>query len=148
MRRNYKQQDVNTTDTPKTNYVPATPTEKGESENTKDSIVKQQGDTPSSTSTTPGQKKSVTPVITNANGSINGYVSGIFEEGGTCTATFTMDSKVLSKTSAGFGNVSYTQCAPINLEPGFLSPGTWRITLKYSSTTAEGSSAPQTVEVH
>ncbi len=129
------------------NYAPATEPEKKQAEDNKDRIVEEQKQTPTSSNSS-GSKKSVTPTITSTSGSVKGSVAGIFEEGGTCTATFTKDGTSLSRTSAGFQNVSYTQCAPINFSDNFLSPGTWTVTLNYSSATAEGTSASQTVEVN
>lgn len=136
-----------TTDTGQTvNYTPATTEEKKEAEDKKEEIVKQKDQKENTTSPSTG-KVVVKPTITNTTGSINAYVSGIFEEGGTCTAIFTKDSTTLTKTAAGFQNVSYTQCAPIDVEPGFLSPGQWTIIVKYVSDKSEGSSDPQTIEV-
>ena len=132
---------------PTINYTPGTATEKKETEDNKDRIVNEQQQTPASSSDT-GNKKTVTPIITSSTGSVRGSVNGIFEEGGTCTATFKKSDTTLTRTSAGFQNVSYTQCAPIAINDGFLSPGTWSVTLSYSSATAEGTSQSQTVEVN
>jgi hypothetical protein len=133
---------------PTINYEPATDEEKKQAEDTKNKIVKQQEaqqDKPTSPS---AQKTSVKPTITSTTGSVNAYVNGIFEEGGVCTATFTKNESVLSKTSAGFQNASYTQCAPMNLESGFLSSGRWSVTVRYSSDTSEGTSESQIIEVN
>lgn len=135
--------------TPTVKYAPATPAEKQQATDAKDKIVAQKNNTtttPDATSTSDG-KKNVTPTITNTNGSVNAFVAGIFEDGGTCTATFKKDSNVLTKSSTGFENVSYTQCAPIDLGGGFLSAGIWSVTVSYSSSTATGVSASQTMEV-
>lgn len=70
--------------------------------------------------------------------SIKGYVADVFEDGGTCTATATQDQKTITKTSEGFRNVSYTQCAPIEWGTP-LSSGTWSISLSYDSPTSQGS---------
>lgn len=132
---------------PTINYAPASDTDRKENDDTKDRIVNEQKQNPS-TDPAPTQKKAVTPTITGTTGSIKAYVNGIFEEGGTCTATFTKDGTTLTKSSAGFQNVSYTQCAPISIGDGFLSPGTWSMTLNYSSATAEGTTASQQIEVN
>lgn len=131
---------------PTINYGPATPAEKEQTEDNKDRIVKEQNQ--ETTPTDPSQKKSVLPTVTGTTGSIKAYVSGIFEEGGTCTATFTKDGTTLSRASAGFQNVSYTQCAPINISDGFLSPGTWSMVVAYSSSAAEGKTTAQNIEVN
>jgi hypothetical protein len=136
-----------TTDTGQTvNYSPATKAERKEANDKKDEIVKEQEQKQADTAT-PNNKASVKPTITNTTGSVNAYVSGIFEEGGTCTAIFTKASTTLTKTTPGFQNVSYTQCAPINLETGFLSTGQWTLIVKYDSEKSSGSSDPQTIEV-
>ena len=105
--------------------------------------------TPGASSTNPGSKKQVTPVITNASQEqINAYVPGVFEEGGSCTATLTKGNKTVTKTSTGFQNVSYTSCAPINISGQLTERGTWSLVLSYNSTTAEGKSAAASLEVH
>lgn len=131
-------------------YEAATKIEKQEAENNKNNIVKSQqnkNNNPSSPNTST-QKQTVKPTITNTNGSINAYVSGIFESGGTCTATFTKGSTTLTKTSAGFENVSYTQCTPINIDSSFLESGSWTVFIKYNSEKSEGMSDSQQMEVY
>ncbi len=128
--------------------TPATKQERSEAEQKKKELAQSQAqanNSPQDSST----KKQVNVVITNANQSVvNAYVSGVFEEGGTCTATFSSGSKSLTKTSTGFQNASYTQCPPLNLEAGFLSAGSWKVTVSYTSATAEGVSAAQTIEAN
>lgn len=128
------------------NYAPATAAEKKEAEDNKDRIVKMETQTKNSPSSTI-EKTAVKPIITNTTGSINAYISGIFEKDGTCTAIFTKGSIQLTKTAAGFQNVSYTQCAPIALDPGYLSPGSWTVLVKYTSEKSDGSSDSQIIEV-
>lgn len=127
------------------NYNQASPVEKKETEDHKDSLVKEQANTPP---TATSDKNTVKPTITNANQTtVNAYISGIFEENGSCTATFTKGSSTLTKSSVGFQNVSYAQCAPINIDPGFLSNGSWIVSVKYSSEKSEGISDSQQIEV-
>lgn len=93
---------------------------------------------------TPSGKKQVYPVVTSVSSSeVKAYVEGVTEDGGTCTATATQGSLVESDSSTGFANVSYTSCPPINLS---LAPGSWVITLSYTSNTSEGKTT-QTFEV-
>lgn len=133
------------------NTQPATEQEKTETEQHKEQLPSASGSTGQNTndgSTNTGQKKTVKPTITDtSNNSIKAYVSGVFENDGACTAIFTKDGKTLTKSSPGFENVSYTQCEPINFESGFLSPGKWSVTVKYSSATAEGTSEPKSMNV-
>ncbi len=128
------------------NYTPSTAEEKNEADDNKDRIVKLETQKLNNTSSTI-EKTTVKPTITNTAGSINAYISGILEKDGTCTAVFTKGSIQLTKTAAGFQNVSYTQCAPIELEPGFLSDGSWTVLVKYKSDKSEGSSDSQIIEV-
>lgn len=140
---------VPVTGVPTINYAPATPAEKNETEDTKSKIVTDQNNAASSnTGTAAASKKAVTPTITEASkNSVKAYVTGIFEENGTCVATFTKGSTTLTKSSTGFQNVSYTQCAPMTLESGFLSTGSWSVSVHYASAAAEGSSTVQHIEV-
>ncbi len=91
----------------------------------------------------------MTVVITaQSSSSVNAYVSGVIEDGGACTATFTKDGSNFSNSSASIANVSYTQCAPIRPDTNKLSSGTWKVTVSYKSETAEGVSTPATFEVN
>jgi hypothetical protein len=127
------------------NLATATEEEKQQAADNKDRIVEEQNNKPQPTQNSPTPtpaKKQVTVTITNANkDTVNAYVSGIFEDGGTCTATFTQGSTVVTRTSTGFKNVSYTQCAPI--APNLPSGGTWSVVVSYSSAAAEGTSKTQ-----
>lgn len=98
--------------------------------------------------TTESGKKLVTPFITFADGhEINAYVDGVYEDGGTCTATLTKDSQTKTFQSTGFRNVSYTNCTPIIISPA-LEAGDWKIFVNYSSFTAEGKSDEKVITVN
>ena len=123
--------------------APATTEEKQEAENRKDQIAQEQNN--QSSSSTSGIKN-VTVVITEANStSVKGYIQGVFEDGGTCTATATKNSQTITKTSSGSDNVSYTQCTPINWSSP-LSTGSWTINLAYKSAAVQGNTG-KTIEV-
>ena len=126
------------------NLSPATEEERQQAEDHKQELTNEQTTTQSSES-----KKQVTPVIVNAdrNGA-NAYVSGVFEDGGTCTATFIYSQDKITANSKGFKNVSYTSCEPINLPGPLTIDGTWTVTVSYSSSTAAGQSSPWTFEVN
>lgn len=127
------------------NLNPPTEEEKQQPEARKDELGQPSSPPPVPT---PSGKKAVTPIITNASQEqINTYVPGIFEEGGTCKATLTKGSKTVTKTSAGFENVSYTSCTPMNLSGSLTEKGTWSLVVSYSSASAEGKSAATLVEV-
>ncbi len=95
---------------------------------------------------TSSNKKQVTPVITNASQSgqqitVNSYVSGIFEDGGTCTMTATKGSSIVTKTSKAFADATTTSCAPIFVDrSAFPGAGSWNVVVGYSSNSAEGKS--------
>lgn len=140
----YQRNHPSTSSTPTgTSLSPATDAEKQATEAHKDQIANQQNNPSQSTPAT----KTLSVVITEATKSgIRGYVQGIFEEGGTCTATATQSNQTITKTSTGFGNVSYTQCAPINWDSP-LGTGNWTITLAYKSANGQGTTS-KTLEVN
>lgn len=112
-----------------------------QSTNAKENIL-QNGNSPSGD--TSNTKKVVTPVITSASKSgatvaIFSYVSGVIEDGGTCTFTFS-GSTTITYTSQGVANASNTDCRLSKSDSRFSS-GSWKVTLSYSSTKASGKSA-------
>ncbi len=125
------------------NLSPTTAAEQQAATDTKNKIVqdqKNQAATPSVGT------KNVSVVITSATSTdVRGYAYGVFEDGGTCTATATKGSQTFTKASVGFKNVSYTSCSPIHWDSS-LTPGSWIINLSYKSATAQGS-ASQVIEV-
>jgi hypothetical protein len=72
----------------------------------------------------------------------------VVEDGGTCTATYANGFNTYTKASSGIANVSYTQCEPIRIDAGKLSKGSWRVTVKYSSSTGSGTSAESIITVN
>lgn len=133
---------------PYINLEPPTESDKAEADQNKERLsqTKEEDESEIPSSNEP-QKKSVKPTITEATrNSVKGYITSIFEEGGTCTATFTKNGQSLTKTSSGFQNASYTQCAPIEMADDFLSPGKWEVKLSYSSTASSGESDVHNIE--
>lgn len=132
------------------NYSPPTEQEKAETDKHKESIASPENDKKTNKPpSNPGQQPNISVVITSATqDAVYAYVDGVFEDGGTCTATFTNGAKSFQKTSDGFTNVSNTQCAPIFVTPGdFTTPGDWQVTVSYSSSTASGTSKPLVVNM-
>jgi len=121
------------------NLSPPTEQEKQETQQHKDELAQQQNQTGGSTS---GKKQVQIEVYADKN-TVNASVYGVFEEGGTCTATVT-GPQTITRTSTGFGSASYTQCMPISTN---LSSGQWSVTVTYSSANAEGTSQPYTLKV-
>lgn len=130
----------------KINYGPPTEQDKSDTQAHKDDLSQSdQTQTPTDSS----GKKQVTPVITEADeNQVTAYVPGIFEDGGTCTATFSHGSTTLTKTSQGFANATYTNCTPFNLGNSFFNAtGQWSVTVAYKSASSEGTSAKTLIEV-
>lgn len=123
------------------NYGPATQTEKQDSQNAKNQAV-QQDSQPSSSSS--GKKQVSVSVIYADRNSVRAQVTGVFENGGTCTAKATSPSEAtVTKTSTGVGNVSYTNCGLITWS--LSGAGPWTVTVSYDSATASGTSGSYTV---
>jgi hypothetical protein len=108
-------------------------------------------DLPDNTATPPAPatgKKEVKPVISNLEAAtINAYVPGVFEDNGTCTATYSMGGQIKTQTTTGFKNASYTQCPPFNPSALNLAPGVWSVTVDYSSAAAQGTSEQATLKI-
>lgn len=143
--KNIDQQEVGSSKT----YDPPTEEEKAQADAHKDDLVTrmEEEDQPSES------KKVVTPVITNAaqNGDtirVTGFVSDIFENNGTCTATFTQGGTTLVKTGKALANVSTTDCVPFSVARSeFSLTGEWQVTLAYKSSTAEGVSPAKALTI-
>jgi hypothetical protein len=98
-----------------------------------------------STSNDSSRKITVTPYATSVSSTqVKAFISGITEDGGTCSVKLVQGSKVVTGSSTGFANASYTSCEPIDLK---LSSGSWVVTVGYSSSKASGNSSPQTFEI-
>jgi hypothetical protein len=133
-----------TADGKKVNLSPATSQDQQNSDSHKNSSAQQ--DQPAKNIPSTDKATQASLVITSADqNSVRAYVNGVFEEGGTCTATATQGSQVITASSAGFENVSYTQCTPINW-PSALGGGTWVIKVSYSSSGTQVS-ATKTIQV-
>lgn len=150
--RKFYQQANNTSPAPDSaetiNYDPPTEEEKAETEAHKQQLTQQ------STATTPSSsKKTVKPVITFAGQydgfvEVGSYVSEVYEDGGTCTLTLTKGSQKVTRTAAGQKDVSKTLCPTFKVPVSeFPNSGTWAATVKYSSSSAEGTSDEKPVEV-
>lgn len=96
--------------------------------------------------------QAVSPVITfaeqyDSNIELGGYVN-VFEDGGTCTATFTKGVNRVTRTNDAIKNVNSVNCPTFSIPVSeFAEKGSWTVTLTYSSPTASGPSAAKQVEV-
>jgi hypothetical protein len=127
------------------NLNPPTLQDKADNQQHKDNIVKDQ------TSPTPiissGKKQASVLISYMDKTTVDAYATGVFEDGGTCTATLTQGSQTVTRTSTGFQNASYTQCAPISLADANLGGGAWTVIVSYSSATAAGKSGSSTLKL-
>jgi cytoskeletal protein RodZ len=112
---------------------PATSQDQQYSDSHKDEIAQQQ----SSPGSAQGNDSGKSAVITSATGSaIRALVSGVVEDGGTCTFVFTQGTQTITKTTQGVGNVSSTNCVLYDPAPStYLGSGTWKVALSYTSST-------------
>lgn len=134
------------------NYGPPTEEEIEETEDFKDSLPGQT--TPPPTPPPAGQKKTVTPIISSWGQvpdtkavEVSGYINNLLENGGTCTAALALNGQTVTASRSATANAQNTSCGFISIDRSQLSPGTWTVTLSYSSATAEGSSQSVALEV-
>lgn len=74
------------------------------------------------------------------------YISNIYEDGGTCTATYTLNNQTVKQSGSAHKDASTTQCEAIDIPRSkFPSGGAWQLVFSYSSATASGSTPAQTV---
>jgi len=126
---------------PGVKLAPASKEEKEESEANKQRLVDEKNNQNNQSDGSGNGKINV--IISNAGyDSLSAYVTGVFEEGGTCTATFTQGSTTITRGSTGFANVSYTQCAPIT--PNLPNTNGWSVVVSYTSASGQGKSQAQT----
>jgi len=107
-----------------------------------------------STSTTQATKDSsakskVSVVITtyndhdNGNLTVNGYVDGVVESGGTCTLTLKDSAgRTVSSSRPAQPDATTTTCGQSAISLSKLHAGTWQATLSYSSATSVGATDP------
>lgn len=131
---------ITTNDGKEVSLAPPTKEEKKEVEDHKSELAK----AATSSETPTSQAKTSSVIITSPSPlnpspqGVRAYVSGVFEDGGMCTATAMQGTTTITKSSTGFANVSYTQCAPINWD-SLLGNGKWTITVSYKSATTNSS---------
>ncbi|MCW1908051.1 MAG: hypothetical protein KIH63_001780 [Candidatus Saccharibacteria bacterium] len=92
--------------------------------------------------TPPNTLKTVTPVIvgsSNSPVSVRSYVSGVIESGGICTLTLTNGISALTTEGEASAGPQTTDCPELSIAT--VSPGTWKATISYKSTTSQGTSS-------
>jgi hypothetical protein len=78
---------------------------------------------------------------------VGGYVAGVLEDGGTCTATLTQGARSVTGTSQGSADARNTACPEIRVPGSALGSGTWTVVLSYDSSRGSGEAQPVTVQV-
>lgn len=68
---------------------------------------------------------------------VNGFVAGVLEDGGTCTATVTSGGQTVSASGAAFADATVTWCDPITVDAPNAKVGD-EVTLEYRSATTSG----------
>lgn len=129
------------------NMRPAT-----EEEHNMSQQIKQNAKSLQSTPSTIEELKKVFPVIVSATLSpdlqIRAYISGIYEDGGTCTFTAKNGNNKITKQSLAFKDATTTTCEPLKiLRSEFSSTGMWDLSVGYLSSTSRGASQPTIIEV-
>lgn len=71
----------------------------------------------------------------------SGFVSNIFQDGGTCRYVFSNGSKTIIKESLPMPNASSTTCTTIRFPKSELSSGIWNVYLEYQKDSLKGKSA-------
>ncbi|HMH69909.1 MAG TPA: hypothetical protein VK502_00775 [Candidatus Saccharimonadales bacterium] len=78
---------------------------------------------------------------------VRGYIDNVYEDGGTCTATFKKGDLSVTKSNPAFKDAKTIQCGALDFKRAqFAAAGSWEMTLTYKSPTVEGS-AVKTVEI-
>lgn len=134
------------------NYGAPTKADKQDSESRK-SAPPSNGTSPN-TPTSNTTKRSVDVEITTWNQdetalSVNGFVSGVVENNGTCTLTLKSEnsSGSVAKQRIAEANATNTTCGEISIPNSSLPAGKWTAILSYSSPTAAGASTSLEIEV-
>jgi hypothetical protein len=145
--------DTITTDN--VNLDPPTEEEKAETEAHKDKVVNRQDIESQDRTNTSSAKKDANVTISswpssvskNQDVDVSGFVSNVYESGGKCTLTLRKGARAVSKSRTAMKDAQTTACGFITIKRAALSTGTWRATITYSSTTAQGISQTIGIEV-
>lgn len=134
------------------NYGPPTEEEKQQAADNKNRIVAEDEKLKTQPQQAPGTQKTVKPVLTagqyNDQVEVSGYMTTLFEDGGTCTATLTQNGQTVTKKSIGVKEGSSTYCPQIIIKTSELpSRADWSVVLNYNSATATGASDSKIVSV-
>lgn len=140
----------------KIDYSPPTEEEKIETE-----AFKAEQTQSTSTASTPGakapaptEKRQVSATLTSWGqnpmskaAEISGFVSGVYEDNGTCTAKMTKNDVVVRESQSSTKDAKTLSCGLITIKRDRLSAGSWSVVIVYSSSTATAESQIITMEI-
>lgn len=135
------------------NLDPPTEQDKKNVEQNKEAIAERQKNLQNQNQQPGDDRKAVKPVITyagqyGAQVEIGGYVPGVFEDGGTCTARFGNSNKSFTKSVEAVKNVNSMDCpAMIAKNEEFSPKGKWTVVVSYDSPSAAGPSDAKVIEI-
>jgi hypothetical protein len=78
---------------------------------------------------------------------VDGFISGVVEDGGVCRVSATRAGTTLTADGQGLGDASTTSCGAVLLRNPRLTEGEWSVVLSYTSPTSTGKSEPVRAEV-
>lgn len=131
------------------NYAPATEEEKQQTDDHKEELAEQQGQTSAPSDT----RENATPVITDAGQydshvEVRSFIPEIVEANGKCTMTFKQGTLQLVRTTDVLPSATTTICEPPKIPATeFPNTGKWVLTVSYDSPSSRGTSDPWEVEV-
>ena len=135
------------------NYSPATKDDKQLNDQIKQDLPeKDESSTPQQPSSAINSVKPVVsawgqPAGPGTDFHLNGFVDGIVELDGECTLTLEQDWRTVTATKRSLQNAQNTSCGQMVTSYTKLTPGAWKATLYYASSTSKGASDPVTVQV-
>lgn len=78
---------------------------------------------------------------------VGGYVSGVIENGGTCTVRLVHEGSTVEVTGSASADATTTTCDMLSVPADRVTSGAWTAELAYTSAAATGTSAPTEVLV-
>lgn len=138
--------------TDRVNLEPPTQEETEQGNSQKEAILNREIAVENNTQSS-GTKRPVSPQITYADDygeviEVAAIVNGVFEDDGTCKATFSHEQYSFEKTISAVASSSSMSCPTIKVpQSDFSVLGTWQITVEYVSTSSSGKSKAVSVDV-
>lgn len=76
------------------------------------------------------------------------YITNVYEENGSCAATYTLNGVVVFQKGEPFKDAKTTQCGAMDIDRSrFPSAGMWQLVVSYESSAAKGKTSPQDVKI-